>query len=141
MNRKQLQLPISLVTLLIVALAVKSILLHGQPVIRLQHGPALVGIVSQSLGISGPNQALPVAGKDYELQNINYFDNKAWVVASIVSLNGANNQIIVMHMISGMYQTVLGPGSAFPDSYLQSLPPGVSQYLLNRGVMYESADN
>jgi hypothetical protein len=142
MTRKQLTPLALLIALLVIAFTLQSLLLHGQPVVRLAAGPPLAGIVSQSLGISGANNSLPVVNKDYTLQNINYFNDRSWVVVSVVPINNnADKTIVVMHMTGGLYQVVLGPGSAFPDTYLQNLPADVSQYLMNRGVVYEPANN
>jgi hypothetical protein len=142
MSPKRLLLLLTfMVMLLVLTFVLKAAILRG-PVVRLQKSQPLAGVVSQGLASSGPTNSLPEFGKDYTLQSIRYYDNKAWVTATVVPLSTkTDNALVVIHMINGSYQVVLGPGTAFPNNYLQGLPADVSQYLLNQGVIYEPTVN
>lgn len=103
--------------------------------VSLSSAPKLTGQVAQALATT--NGTVPVAGKDFTLQNINYFDNNSWVVATV---KPASNQFdpgtVVLQNKQGIYQVALGPGSAFPRASVQALPPDVANYLQKQGVVY-----
>jgi len=141
MNLRQLLISSgSLIILVIAIFIVKAAVLHG-PVVELQSAPPLTGVIAQSLGTSGSNRSLPVAGKDFILQNTRYFDNQSWVVTLVAPIrSNADRATVILRNNHGLYQVVLGPGTAFPSSSLQSLPGDVSQYLLNKGLVYESSN-
>jgi hypothetical protein len=140
-SRRILFLLTLMVILVIATFAVKSIVLRGS-VVRLQPSTPLAGAVSQGLATFGSEHSLPQLGKDYTLQDIRYFDNKTWVIATVVPLRiHTDNALLVIRMVGGSYQVVLGPGTAFPNTYLRSLPADVSEYLINRGVIYEPTTN
>lgn len=125
--------------LLVGLLLVKSLIFGGAPVVRLVPAPALSGQVAQSFAGNAHSSTLPVQGKDFKLANTLYFDNGSWAVSSIVALNNTmNDGWVVLQKRTGMYAVVLGPGTAFPSSYAQNLPPDVAQYLNQQGVLYGS---
>jgi hypothetical protein len=142
MNTKQLVIAfVSLVMLAAAVLVVRDVLLHGQPAIKLKPAPPLAGVISQSLGVSGSSHSLPVAGKDYNLQDTHAFDNHSWVVTSVVPARAnADTAVAVLRNKDGFFQVVLGPGTAFPESSLQSLPADVSRYLVKQGLVYGTSD-
>ena len=109
--------------------------------VRLDAAPALSGVVSQSLAASQHASDLPLAGRDFTLQNIRHFDSQQWVVAKVQPVgNTFDPSLVVLEKINGSYEVVLGPGSAFESSYLLSLPEDVAHYLELQGVFYESVD-
>ena len=127
-------LPLAL--LAVVAIAVRAIVLGSTPMVNLKAAPSLTGIVSQSLAAAGPKTSLPVVGKDFELQNIHYLDNKSWVVASVKSISdNPSTSTIVMRQVDTDYQVVLGPGTAFSVNSSQAVPADVIKYLKTVGVV------
>ena len=139
MNQRIIKLVLALFGIIIVTYVARSLILGGATVATLQPGPALSGTVAQSLSTSGNNASMPRAGKDFNLKIVRYFDSNSWVVVSAASPNKTNEtNTVILQRIDGMYQAVLGPGTAFPNGYLQSLPSDVAQYLSAEGVIYES---
>jgi len=135
MNRRQFIFG-GLLLFVVVVFVIKNIVLPGS-VVKLKQAPPLAGAVSQSLNTTS-NGSLPQFGKDYSLQDVRYFDNRTWATASVVPLKiHTDTATAVMYMVNGSYQVVLGPGTAFPNSYLSGLPDDVRQYLINKGIIYE----
>ena len=127
-----------IVVVVIATGAVQSGLTGNAPLVSLGKAQPLDGTISQSLDTTGGNTTMPVAGKDYSLDHIKYFDNNEWVVASIKPLsNSISAGTVVLQKKNEIYQVVLGPGTAFNNSYLFSLPSDVGSYLNNKGVIYE----
>jgi len=123
--------------LLLIALAVRPIIL-GAKLVKLPSAPPLTGQVSQAF-TSGDTATLPRQGKDYQLQNTLYFDNRQWVVTTAKALNTTtNDSMLILHRQDGIYKVVMGPGSAFPSTQISVLPADVANYLTNLGAVYES---
>lgn len=138
MNR-QLLIKTTAVLLVVVAvtLMVKSILLQGAPVVKLEPAPALAGSISQSLGTSGGKASLQVAGKDYSLRDIRYFSDGQWAAVTVVPTHSKGDTVVVvLEKIKGDYQAVLGPGNLFSSSYSYTLPTEIVQYLSQRGYLH-----
>ena len=118
--------------------AVRLLILGGINPVTLQAANPLVGRISQAL-TSTEQVNLPIAGRDYKLQDTTYFDNKTWVV---VSIKGTNNTItdglFVLKQVGGVYSVVLGPGTAFPSSLTVAMPTDVQQYLKDEGYLYDT---
>jgi hypothetical protein len=119
----------------LVLFGVKSLVL-GPALIKLPSSPPLTGVISQGLGISGDNTSLPVEGKDYTLKNTLYFDNRQWVVTTVIpAKNNGDVATVVLEKINGVYQIVVGPGTDFSPSYIPPLPQDVTLYLTSKGVL------
>lgn len=120
-----------------VAFIARSLVMGGvTTVVKLQPGTPMGGAISQTL--ASPDGKLPVLNKDYSIQNIVSFDDGDWAVVTIkqVVSGQSNSALIVLKHEDGLYKTVLGPGTAFPDTYLQTLPANVGGYLYNQGAIY-----
>jgi len=124
-------------TALVLTLAVHALVIGGKPVVRLGQASALGGIIAQSLGTT--DRALPQENKDFTITDLHYFGGRAWVVATVKQKDAGNDgsAVLVLKSSSGSYDVVLGPGTAFPKSYLQSLPSDVGQYVSERAASYE----
>jgi hypothetical protein len=124
-----------LVILLIAAFTIKPLVLGGGQKVVLQDAPALSGQISQAFAITTKG-TLPVVNKDYKIQTPVYFDNNEWAVVPLTWLtSGGNDTLLVLQKRDGIYTTVLGPGSAFPDTVTESLPNDVSLYLKRIGAL------
>jgi hypothetical protein len=142
MDKFYLRMLGTLVFIFMASLAIRSVVFGGvTKSITLNPAPRLTGVVSQSL-YSGKNIVeLPLAGKDYDLRDIQYFEANKWVVASVQpKYNQFDSGLVVLKLINGSYEVVLGPGSAFEKSSLVSMPKSVGSYLSNKGFVYESVD-
>lgn len=136
MYKRFLKIGGGLLCLVAVTWVAKTLLLQGLPLVKLAPAPELAATVSRSLGTPGSSVALPVFGEDYTLKDVHYFNDKEWAVATVEPVGRtADTVFVIMHKINGIYQVVLGPGNVFSNSYLYSLPAGVSQYLSEQGVM------
>lgn len=137
MNRQLLKAVAVLLGMVVITLVLKSIILQGLSLVELGSAPPLAGVVSQSLGRPGSKTELPVAGKDYTLRDTRYFNNGQWAAATIVpTQSNGDTVIVIMQKINGTYQVVLGPANEFSSSYLYTLPPELSQYLSQKGVLH-----
>lgn len=125
--------------LLVVALFVlRPAILGGHDAVTLQGAQTLTGQVSQAF-TNSESHSLPIAGKDYELQNVTYLEDTQWVVANIHLLKSSTDDaIIVLQKKDGIYTTVLGPGTAFSNTVTESLPNNVGLYLAQLGVLYDT---
>lgn len=127
----------SLVILVLAAFVAKSLILNGAKVVKPAPAAALVGSVEQSLSAGGKQSKQPLSAKDFAISNIRYFDAKSWVVATISPTAHQFDQgLVVLKNVSGLYEVELGPGSAFPNSILYSLPADVGSYLNSQGLLY-----
>ena len=123
----------------LVALWVARLLITGgvNP-ITLQSADPVAGRISQAL-TSTSQVSLPVAGKDYRIQNTNYFDTKTWAVVVIKGINNTiTDGLFVLTKVNGTYNVVLGPGTSFPRSATLAMPTDVQQYLYNGGYLYDT---
>ena len=79
MNFRQILVVVIFFVVLIAATLVgRAILLDRLSVVKLGSAAPLAGAISQSLGKSGASQSLLIAGKDFNLQDVHYFDGKTW---------------------------------------------------------------
>lgn len=126
------------VVLLGVAFGVKALVLQGATqVVSLGSAPALSGEISQSLIKAGADNSVPKLNKDFSISQANYFENHEWAVATIKSTSKeSNGAFVVLQRMNGVYKIILGPGTAFPNVYLKSLPSDVGTYLYNQGAIY-----
>jgi len=131
-----------LFVLIVTALLGHYLLLGRAPVVQLAPAASLAGVVSQSLSTGQGGTSLPAVNQDFTIKSVRYFDDKVWAVVFVqpTSHSSLNPSLLVLESQGGAYQAVLGPGSAFEESYLLSLPGAVGQYLKSRGAIYESAD-
>lgn len=108
---------------------------------ELEPAPRLSGVISQSLYNGSSVVTLPLAGKDYTLEDVRYFEANKWVVASVKPMfRQFDSGLVILQLINGSYEVVLGPGSAFEKSSLLVMPRSVSSYLTSKGFVYESVD-
>ena len=114
-----------------------AMLLGGAPYHQLAKAAPLDGVVSQALVTNGTS-APPVGGKDFTLQSVHTFGND-WLVASIVPTptSKLTKSTVVLEKREGVFQVVLGPGTAFDNSVLVSLPADLGNYLTQQGYIYE----
>jgi hypothetical protein len=118
-----------LVAVVLVTLVCRTLILSGKPVVSLAPASQLGGIVAQSLNAAGTGPNGLVDGRNYKISNVHYFDNKAWIVATINSLNPTNTATAVLKQYGGAYKIVLGPDTSFSVNDTQSLPADVLNYL------------
>lgn len=120
---------------LVVCVLARTIITGGASTINLSPASALAGPVSIGMGQTSSG-TLPEAGKDYQIKTAKYFDDKQWVVVNILPLKTkADPAVMVLKKIDGVYQTVLGPAGQFTNSYSYVMPPDVSSYLSQQGVL------
>lgn len=137
--RKIVFLVAGLIILIIAVEVVHSLILGGSKVVSLGSSESIAGVVAQSLEPTGGNIAIPQDAKDFNLTNVNYFYNNTWAVANISPTKGSSisSGLVVLHNSTGIYQVVIGPGTAFDNSILITLPSEVGKYLNQRGYIYE----
>jgi hypothetical protein len=141
MNSYMLRRALVIIALLFVALVSRTLLLGGSKYVTLEPAPPLAGVISQGLISTGSTPSLPVPDKDFTIDDTYYFKDPAWVAVSIVQSKQSDNvALLILHTTGGIYRVVLGPGTAFPASYLQALPADVGQYLQDKGAVYESSN-
>lgn len=115
------------------AAVARHAVLKGGVVISSVSAPSLTGSISQGLYTGGGQVALPQPGKDYNLQDVHYFDNKRWAVAYVKPTdNNFDPGYVVLEERDGQYVVVLGPGSNFDASYQLSMPADVNTYLMGQ---------
>lgn len=74
-------------------------------------------------------------GKEYTVGDIQYFDNKQWLVAHINPVNHYTDPaIVIMKKQDNAYQTVVGPGTDFPMDTLTGVPADVVAYIQSLGL-------
>ena len=138
-NRLPIGLLAAFIVLLLAAFTTKPLLLGTTRAVTLPKAPALTGQIGQALAKS--STTVPQAPGDFTLQQTQYFVDNEWAVANIKGTKGtANTGWVVLHQQNGFYQVVLGPGTALPDSYVSNLPPAVSGYLYQQGIVYGSGE-
>jgi hypothetical protein len=136
MNKSPTRFAVFLVVML-AAIAIVQFGLVGAPVVHLSSGAPLAGQVSQTLAATSGDE-LPVDGKDFKLTDTRYLLNDTWAVSQISTFGeDPNTGTVVFQKKSGIYQIVLGPGTAFPNTVVQNMPTEVSAYLSQKGVVYE----
>ena len=70
-----------------------------------------------------------VGGKDFQINNIHYFENNQWAVASFIPLNPpGDGGLIVLQQKAGAW-TNFTSGSYFQDSDLADMPSSVADYI------------
>jgi len=127
--------------LLLAVLLVKPVLLGGGKAVKLQPAALLTGQVAQALG-STDSGSLRVPGKDFQLRDVTYFQNKQWVYVRIVLLGSTktDDAYAILHKKNGIYTAVLGPGTAFPSNTTNNLPDEVGLFLVHKGMVYDSTN-
>jgi hypothetical protein len=122
--------------IILLGIFAKAIILQGHPTVNLATAPQPANAVSVALGPNSGNNYLPVAGRDYTLQDTHYFDHGDWAVTTVkpVSSN-ADTVYVVLEKINGNYQAVIKPGNLFSSSYFYSLPSELAEYLDQKGAL------
>jgi hypothetical protein len=128
---------VSACILLFIALfAARPLILGSGQQVKLVDAPKLAGQISQSMAVNDSG-ALPQVNKDYKIAKAEYFDNNSWVVVNFSWLDDTGNDgVLVLKDMNGVYNPVLGPGSAFSSTATETLPKDVSLYLDKMGVFY-----
>ncbi len=77
--------------------------------------------------------------RNYTISDETYFENREWVAAIAVDTSSDHTEpaTIVMQFQNNEYATVLGPGTSFPKSLVNSLPKSVQDYLTSRELVFE----
>lgn len=108
------------------AFVARYLILDRAAVVSLPSDPLFTSI-SQSLR---NGSYLPIEGKDYKLNHVQYFDNNQWAVATIVPIGTASDSAtIVLQKQNGSYEVVLGPANSFVGDDLNGLPADVRKSL------------
>jgi len=128
-----------LVTILIIIIAVpailfaKYIILDKTSVAILKFDP-ISGAVSKGLQVSTGTNYLPIAGKDFKINKVVYFDNNTWAVVTIIPVGGsADPATLILEQNSGNYKAVVGPDNSFNGVDLTLVPSDVKNYVLSPG--------
>lgn len=122
---------------LIVATTIHYVVLGGVSPTNLPPATALAGTVAQGLVSSQDPSYVPVYDVDFRLNDTVYFENKAWVVSTIVPLKGQSDlTTVVLKKVDGQYEIVLGPGTVFPVLAARSLPLSVSRHLAEKMMFH-----
>jgi hypothetical protein len=95
----------------------------------------ITGSVSQSLVTPQSKGILPAVGKNFKVLRATYFNNKQWVVVVVSGIPDNDNAVLILQELNGVYRVVLGPGTLFPSSSVQSMPLDVVNYLVNQGLV------
>lgn len=121
--------------LVLFSMLARLIITGGYPTVKLSPASVLDGPISVGIGQTSAG-ALPAAGKDYQIKNVRYFNDKEWVVVKILPLKTkADPAVLVLKKVDGVYQTVLGPAGQFSSSYLYVMPRDVGYYLSQQGLL------
>jgi hypothetical protein len=133
---KKISLRVSLLVIfLLVGIIGRSILLGGASVETLGPAPGISGEISQSL-VSSSQNGLPMAGKDFVIKSTTYFDTNTWVVVIVGTVaDPTNESTIVMQKVSGVYQIVIGPGTAFTTQQVANFPADVISFISSHGTL------
>jgi hypothetical protein len=135
LNKKLLYLAGFFVVLLVLSAIVRNAVLGQSKTVILSSAPPLTGQVAQTMGTT-QNSELPVPGKDFTLKHVRYFQRRTLAVAQLKPLHGQfDDSYVIMKRKRGVYQVILGPGSAFRRSTLQSLPEAAIHYLDQQGAV------
>ncbi len=136
-NRKFVWSASIFVVVLIAAATIRYVALGGVAPTNLPPAEdALAGTVAQGLVSSQDPSYVPVYGEDFRLNDTTYFENKTWVVTTIVPVKSQTDlNTVVLKKINGQYEIVLGPGTVFPVLAARSLPLSVSRHLAEK-VMF-----
>ncbi len=104
---------------------------------QLQKSDPLVGRISQALTPNNGGNP-PTPGRDFTLLSTTYFENGTWVVTNIKTLDDSSGGgMVVLKETDGIFDIVLGPGTAFDSYSVDQLPSSVSLYIKNNGVVYD----
>lgn len=128
--RKQLITPILvLIGVLLIGFLGRYFILQRAGVATLKNDQ-IAATVEDSLKSSAVGSYTPIAGKDYTVKSVKYFDNKQWVVVSILPVGTSSDPAkLVLKQQNGEYRTVVGPSNFFPPDNLVSFPSDVVNYL------------
>ena len=107
-------------------------------VVTLGSAPDMAGAVAQSMYSGGGETQLPIPGKDFNLKNIRYFDDRKWVVASVVPVdNKFDPGTTILKFESNLYRVVVAPTTNIPSSYAADLPKDLVSYLRSNRLIDE----
>lgn len=93
--------------------------------------PSVDQQVTKNVTSSAANATTPVFSSDVQVVQIEYFDNKTWLVATVNQRSAPGNvAYIIMKLEGNSYQTVAGPGTDFGGNLLpNNVPPDVQDYI------------
>ncbi len=135
-NHLQMRRPFRFLVFSFICLLVSSVYSSSSPrVIKLDKTTNPLGQVSHAVASSG--------GVDFAAESINikkhrFFADKAWYIALVESKRPQlNSGWVILKNVDGIYQPVLGPGTAFAYDDVVFLPPDLLAYLLDLGVVYD----
>ncbi|MEI6755697.1 MAG: hypothetical protein WCK80_01620 [bacterium] len=134
LDSKNLKKLFSSLLLILAGYLIQLFLINGVGVLKLKPAPPELGLVPIFYQESSKFDKLPIYGKNYTLENLKYLENGNWAAATLVSVPGKNKATVVMKKINGVFVVVMGPGTQFSESTLESLPLSVGTYLYSRGV-------
>lgn|GEM_PF-977321 len=136
-DKKFIRWTVLLLILAVILFVAAGLVTGNAKVVNLAIAPPLAGEISQSIGGSS-GVTLPVEGKDYTITQTAYFETNTWAVATITNSDGSNTSYIVLQKVNGVFQVILGPGTAFAQSDNNQLPASVQQYLqANHVLIYQ----
>lgn len=121
------------------SILVPSLILGGAKHVTLASGGVFDGRISQTLS-SSVQSSIPTSGRDYKLKVLRYFDDKKWAILAITGTKGGSitDGTVVVKLSSGVYDVVLGPGTAFPASSTVTMPADLTTYLRDGGYLYDT---
>lgn len=86
--------------------------------------------ITQNVTSTPATSPTPVFANDVVVKSIKYFDNNAWLVATIDQKSTPGNiAYIIMHQTGSTYNTVAGPGTDFAGLLPNNIPSDVAQYI------------
>jgi hypothetical protein len=93
--------------------------------------PSVEQQVTKNVTSSAANATTPVFSSDVQVLQIQYFDNKTWLVATVNQRSAPGNiAYIIMKLEGSTYQTVAGPGTDFGGNLLPNdVPADVQDYI------------
>ncbi|MEO8785262.1 MAG: hypothetical protein ABI221_03070 [Candidatus Saccharimonadales bacterium] len=124
--------------IVIATIATHYVLFGSARYIGLTKAQPLIGAASQALGVGSQSSSMPSGSKDYNLGDTKYFSNGDWAVASIIPTKNSKltQAVVIMQKREGVFQVVLGPGTAFDSSVTLNLPTDLGNYITQRGYVY-----
>jgi len=138
---RKLVVRLGLITVLLLAvLLISPIMLGGGKEVKLKSAALLTGQVAQALDrVHGGNLQTP--GKDFQLQDVTYFQDKQWVYVHIKPTDThAQDSFAVLHKKNGIYTVVVGPGTEFDSNTTNGLPDEVGLFLVHKGMVYDTTN-
>lgn len=115
-----------------ITLVVKNFILGGAAVnTTASQKPSTTQQIQQQASSTDGTSPNPVFPQDVKVDDIKYFDGRAWLVAKVEQASVPGNfAYIIMQLQNGSYQTIAGPGTSFTSATLpKSTPQDVLDYL------------